>query len=342
VAQIKRLVEIPSKECFEKEYLLKGIPVVIEKCVSQWPAASWTLNSIKEKAGHRQVFVRRNTNKEEYKLGRRYNIESMKFHDYIENIQAKNAKSKESYLAVQNIKKALPELETDLGSLQYIDKLHGGPYLWVARAGHYEFCHFDPDDNFLVILSGQKRVRLYGADIHNMYPNILGSKGKTIQSQVDCDCPDLDTFPKFNLAKCQECILNSGDVLFFPAFWWHQVTTLEDTISMNTFFGNPGTNIYLSKVMSGPQWDCFQYWLLNIIEQNRHTDRFVRLLQYLPEVIETFLLKQWKEVPSPEQLQTLVDVVHTYCGIDTNVKCTSLEKNKNPPPLKIRGLLWRS
>ena len=139
-----------------------------------------------------------------------------------------------------------------------------------------------------------------------------------------------------------QCILNSGDVLFFPAFWWHQVTTLEDTISMNTFFGNPGTNIYLSKVMSGPQWDCFQYWLLNIIEQNRHTDRFVRLLQYLPEVIETFLLKQWKEVPSPEQLQTLVDVVHTYCGIDTNVKCTSLEKNKNPPPLKIRGLLWRS
>ena len=35
-------------------------------------------------------------------------------------------------------------------------KLHLGPYLWLALRGHYEFCHFDPDDNFLVIIQGRE------------------------------------------------------------------------------------------------------------------------------------------------------------------------------------------
>ena len=35
-------------------------------------------------------------------------------------------------------------------------KLHLGPYLWLALRGHYEFCHFDPDDNFLVMIQGRE------------------------------------------------------------------------------------------------------------------------------------------------------------------------------------------
>ena len=33
-----------------------------------------------------------------------------------------------------------------------VGKLHAGPFMWIAPKGHYEYCHMDPDDNFLLIL----------------------------------------------------------------------------------------------------------------------------------------------------------------------------------------------
>ena len=129
----------------------------------------------------------------------------MTFSEYISNIEKGNKKAFSSYLAVQNVRKALPELECDIQIPKYIKKLHGGPFLWFAMKGHYEFCHFDPDDNFLIVLSGRKHVRLYPACyLENLYPNPLGSRGKTIQSNVDCNCPSLDIHPKFSAAKCCE------------------------------------------------------------------------------------------------------------------------------------------
>ena len=43
--------------------------------------------------------------------GRQYNIKQIKFGKYIDDLIAGNAMSKNSYLAVQNVKKALPQLQ---------------------------------------------------------------------------------------------------------------------------------------------------------------------------------------------------------------------------------------
>jgi len=67
-----------------------------------------------------------------------------------------NARSKSSYLAVSSLQQTFPQLLEDVpvdDLLRFAGgRLHLGPYLWAARGGHYEFCHFDPDDNFLIIL----------------------------------------------------------------------------------------------------------------------------------------------------------------------------------------------
>ena len=193
-----------SVEDFARLYLESGNPVIIEHFAENWPCMEWSLTSLMEKAGESLVHVRRNTMSDNYKTGRKYNIEEMPFREYISNLLQNNKKSMDSYLAVQNVKKAFPELESDIPIPPYVGKMHGGPFLWIAREGHYEFCHFDPDDGFLVMISGTKRVRLYGCDVRTMYPNPLGSKGKTVQSQVDCDNPDLDRFPNFTEAVCRE------------------------------------------------------------------------------------------------------------------------------------------
>jgi len=329
-----------SIEDFETKYLNAEKPVLIKDYAKAWPAMQWTYESLKQRAGHNQVFVRRNTSEECYKTGKKYNIESMKFCDYIENIQAGNKKAYSSYLAVQNMRNALPELQDDIEVPKYIKKLHGGPFLWFAMQGHYEFCHFDPDDNILMVLKGEKRVRLYPAVyLQNLYPNALGSRGRTIQSNVNADNNWKNDFPNFENVKCYECTVKAGDLLYFPAFWWHQVTSVQTTISINIFFGNDGENIYMTKIMNSNQFGSFKYWLLNIIEQNKDHEQFQNVLQHLPDSLKSFLMKQWHEIPTDIQLNQLIQIILHHLKLDCLPAKTKV--SKHPPQLKIRGLLWR-
>ena len=215
-----------SVDKFEEEYLNGNKPVIIENYMTEWPALHWTLAKLRHKAGHNQVFVRRRTAEETYRAGLKYDIESMLFSEYVGNMENHDPKSYNSYLAVQNIRKALPELEEDIEVPEYVKKLHGGPFLWLAQKGHYEFCHFDPDDNILIVFSGEKHVKLYSAcHLDKMYPNALGSRGKTIQSSINCRDPDLEKYPKFKDVECFE--------VFFRYFFKNFITKLHHKTSFN-------------------------------------------------------------------------------------------------------------
>lgn len=49
-----------------------------------------------------------------------------------------------------------------------------------------------------------------------------------VMSPVDILRPDLDRFPHFARARRLHCVLEPGDVLFMPAFWWHEVQSKPD------------------------------------------------------------------------------------------------------------------
>ena len=189
------------------------------------------------------------------------------------------------------------------------------------------------------MIRGRKRVRLFGHDLSSLYPNPLGSHGKTVQSQVDCDSPDLDRFPLFANARCEETVLAPGEMLFIPAFYWHQVCALDTGISVNMFYGDAGG--YLGKVMRPPYREHFEFWLLNVVEQNRaYSASFPRVLERLPEVLAHFFRKQWHEEASAEQIERAVDLVKHHCGIRELPEFEG-DRSKFPPVLKIRGLLHR-
>ena len=209
----------------------------------------------------------------------------------------------------------------------------------------------DPDDNILTVIRGRKLVRLYGCDVHAMLPNELGSKGRTIQSRIDCDDPrrsnlDEETFNKFKNTTCRYCVVKEGDILYFPAFWWHQVTSPVLTTSVNWFFGDADFNTFTTKVLKSSQRGSLMYWLFNIIQQNRPFPSFNRLLVHLKGSLQTFLVKQWHEVLTPEQTDEIYNEIIEYFNLkDLVEECMKNEaytlKAKNPPTLRIRGLLMR-
>ncbi len=60
--------------------------------------------------------------------------------------------------------------------------------------------------------------------------------------------PELDRTSA--LVCLSSCWLNTPFCrLYIPAFWWHQVTSVEQAISVNMFWGDAGTNTYLTKIM---------------------------------------------------------------------------------------------
>jgi hypothetical protein len=296
-----------DQEYFLSNYFKQNKPLVIRNYLSKFDCGTayqnWTLDYLANKCGNNKVHVRRNTVAEDYKTGKAYFAQEATFKSYIDDLIQENKRSKNSYLAVQNLKKAFPQIadEIKLEPLIFHQKLHAGPFLWIARSGHYEYTHQDPDDNALIVLKGQKLVRLYGCNVYSMKPNELGSKGRTIQSQIDCDKDydqlDLseDEFEKFKNTECNYCLLEAGDILYFPAFWWHQVKSPELTISINIFFGNEGENNYIEKILNSPQRVSLLYWVYNLIEQNKPQPGFPRVLFYLKDSFKYFLYKQWHE-----------------------------------------------
>ena len=50
-----------------------------------------------------------------------------------------------------------------------------------------------------------------------------------VMSPIDILNPNLERFPKFAQVKAMECTIRPGDILFMPAFWWHEVKSTPDT-----------------------------------------------------------------------------------------------------------------
>jgi len=305
-------------------------------------AKTWTVEYMNERCGNNFIQIRKNTHINEYRVGKKYNIEQCKFSKYASLLLADSKEASKYYLAAQNLHVAFREVEEEFTIPCYVEKIHHGPFLWVGAKNHYEFCHVDPDDGIICMLKGKKVVRLYSnKQFRHLYPNPLGAKGRTIQSQVNCDKPSEALNPLFFEAICHECTLEPGDLLYIPAFWWHQVSSVDASISMNVFFGDTGESNYVEKLIS-QKLDCFSYWLLNVIEQNRSLENFPQILSGLPFNIERFLEQQFKEHPTEQQIGILVKIVMDYLNI------TELPKFEDfgvvggkPPKLKIRGLLWR-
>lgn len=102
--------------------------------------------------------------------------------------------------------------------------------IWVGNRT-VAAAHYDMSNNIAVCAAGRRRFTLFPPDqVANLYPGPLEpTPGGQVVSMVDFDAPDLDRHPLFGdaLDAAQVAELEPGDVLVYPALWWHQVEALE-------------------------------------------------------------------------------------------------------------------
>lgn len=114
--------------------------------------------------------------------------------------------------------------------------------IWIGNrttaAAHYDISH-----NLACCLVGQRRFTLFPPDqIANLYPGPLEpTPGGQVVTMVDLRAPDLDRFPRFAQAMEAAIVaeLEPGDVLYYPAMWWHQVDALAPFNVMANYWWNP-------------------------------------------------------------------------------------------------------
>lgn len=137
------------------------------------------------------------------------------------------------YIGSTDIDTYLPGLrdENDLG----LDPAEFGEEpplvsIWIGNRT-VAAAHYDMSNNIACCVAGRRRFTLFPPEqVANLYPGPLEpTPGGQVVSLVDFERPDLERFPRVReaLAAAQVADLEPGDVLVYPALWWHQVEALE-------------------------------------------------------------------------------------------------------------------
>jgi hypothetical protein len=113
--------------------------------------------------------------------------------------------------------------------------------LWFGPRGCQSPLHYDPLDNLLIQFVGRKNVYLLPnstdqeGGVHWHYCGYEGQQYNT--SPVDAIHPDLEKYPLFKDAPTIFVAeLYEGDILYIPSKWWHQVISIDRSISINAWW----------------------------------------------------------------------------------------------------------
>lgn len=185
-------------------------------------------------------------------------IIEMPFDDWYERaeeIQTDDPKQERYYFrinAVQNgphefLYRELPIFEPVANNFFIVEPLEQrGINCRFGMKGVIAETHYDQSRNFIVLLKGQRRyVLAHPRECPNLGLFPMGHPSGR-HSAVDWTNPDLTKFPEFGNAQVQEVVLQAGDALYLPTYWFHFIVSLNTNYQCNARSGT--TNEHIRKI----------------------------------------------------------------------------------------------
>jgi hypothetical protein len=247
-------IEDPPPAVFFKKYVEANRPVVISGAMEEWPAVDrWSWDYLAAVAGDcaGEVIVSRNGLYPDYvtQPSPMAKVE-MRFAEFLRRAGALPGEplppilgpGETYYLYGKSyLLDAAPALRQDLRKPACLGQV-GEPFqrLWISSPGCVTPLHYDLSNGFLCQVRGTKQVWLFDPNqFDRLYPRgaqFPGLDNYERQSQVDIHHPDFAVYPEFRRAAALECHLRQGDTLFIPSNWWHEVETLDLSLSVQLAF----------------------------------------------------------------------------------------------------------
>jgi oxalate decarboxylase/phosphoglucose isomerase-like protein (cupin superfamily) len=243
-------IESPSPETFRDAFAQTHKPVVITGATKGWKAHSkWTREYLETTIGPKTVRVKESSSHIHPDLfsSSPAPFQTMKFTDYVSLIWSNDPARNRKYLSGDEIRIISNYIENDPALSSLIEDFQFPNYFdrqrlntcgfWLSAAGVLAALHYDADGshNLNVQVRGKKRVLLFSPkEFLYPFPGTQLPAARSNFSQVNIENPDLKKFPRFKSARCEEAVLEEGDMLFIPSFWSHAVYHIgEVNININ-------------------------------------------------------------------------------------------------------------
>ncbi len=226
-----------SSEEFLEQYYAQNRPVILTGEMADWPALSrWTPDYLKSVVGSRTVeFQGRRSLDPKFEMYKDKHRQEAPFDAFIDHILRPDA-GNDAYLTAFNSARnteALSALQGDLGSLsKFLDNRAGASagMMWIGPAGTCTSLHHDLTNNFIAQIVGRKRIKLApAAEIGKVYNH------QHVFSEIpdlEADSIDFARYPRLNDLRLYDVLLQPGEILFVPLGWWHQVKSLDFSVTI--------------------------------------------------------------------------------------------------------------
>jgi hypothetical protein len=224
------VVHRPTREEFEREFLLPGRPAIVTGVVGEWCLSqAWSVDALRAEMSGKRLPV--------FTPERRFEVDAEELFATLERddvdaypyLVGSTARPMGSAGLPVDIGDEIPSLfsrEDLLNRLFYFGRrtytpLHYHPSVEAASAqilGDKRFLLFSPD---------QFRL-LYAKPFDD--PDFLDSR------IIDPDNVDVAAFPRFARSRGLDVVVRQGEAIFIPIHWWHAVWGTERIGASITFF----------------------------------------------------------------------------------------------------------
>ena len=166
--------------------------------------------------------------------------------DYLDHIQSElgNPEAPSYYIGSTDLDIYLPGFRAENDLVLNDPMFEQNPpmvSIWIGNRTTAT-AHYDMSNNIACCLVGNRRFTLFPPEqVENLYPGPLEpTPGGQVVSMVDFQDPDFQQHPRFRraLEAAEVAELEPGDILFYPALWWHHVEALSDFNAMVNYWWN--------------------------------------------------------------------------------------------------------
>jgi hypothetical protein len=239
---VDRRADLPL-QTFVDEYLMAGRPVVLAGAAARWRCVeSWTLEHLTSVCASDPVTLLPRARTTNGFQGTRESeaVERTTFDAFARGLVNGSGK----YLRFSTMLEDHPALAADV-DLEWF-RAHMGPrplgrrlYAFIGGEGTRTRLHCDYPPNLFVQVSGRKHWVLFDPAYRAAIDPLLERSSLSFTTNLEVREPM--AAPDCISRHCDryETILEPGDVLFNPAYMWHDVVNLTDTIAVSVRWLTP-------------------------------------------------------------------------------------------------------
>ena len=213
----------PDNATFQREYVDRGLPVILVQAAASWPCVNqWSLDYIEKRCGANPITLRHIDSTADRTSSKATNMAS-----YLNSIRRDTYCPE--YLSEVPLSVAMPQLTDEVPSDPYTGITSSATTVMLG-ARTYAACHYHTlSEAISTQVVGRRRFVLFAPDQRAyLYPRKFWHRSRLRNfSYIDFLHGDLASWPLLQQAQGYEGILAPGDSIYIPVHWWHTVFSLD-------------------------------------------------------------------------------------------------------------------